>query len=66
MPMFHAFINVSVLPVLRAGGKVITLPEFEPQAVTKALITYKVNLFDELQEIPNIVSLCLQYCLATY
>ena len=59
MPMFHAFLNVSVLPVLRAGGKVITLPEFEPQAVTKALSTYKVNLIRVLLRIPNSVTFML-------
>ena len=59
MPMFHAFINVSVLPVLRAGGKVITLPEFEPQAFTKALSTYKVNVIHEFVRISDNESLCI-------
>ena len=53
MPMFHAFLNVSVLPVLRAGGKVITLPEFDPQAFTNALSKYKVYLIHDLQRMPN-------------
>ena len=43
MPMFHAFINVAVLPTLRGGGQVITLPKFDPEAFKKALIEYKVD-----------------------
>ena len=42
MPMFHAFINVAVLPTLRAGGQVVTLPKFEPASYIEALDRYKV------------------------
>ena len=42
MPMFHAFVNVAVLPTLRAGGQVITLPKFEPFSYVEALERYKV------------------------
>ena len=44
MPMFHAFINVSVLPTLRGGGQVIILPKFDPKEFARALIEYKVDL----------------------
>ena len=43
MPMFHAFVNVAVLPTLRAGGQVITLPKFEPFSYVEALERYKVR-----------------------
>ena len=43
MPMFHAFNNVAVLPTLRAGGQVITLPKFDPTTFIEALIQYRVN-----------------------
>ena len=43
MPMFHAFINVSVLPTLRGGGQVIILPKFDPKEFARALIEYKVE-----------------------
>ena len=42
MPMFHAFNNVAVLPTLRSGGQVITLPKFEPTTFIEALIQYRV------------------------
>ena len=42
MPMFHAFVNVAVLPTLRAGGQVVTLPKFEPFSYVEALERYKV------------------------
>ena len=44
MPMFHAFVNVAVLPTLRAGGQVITLPKFEPFSYVEALERYKVRI----------------------
>ena len=43
MPMFHAFVNVAVLPTLRAGGQVITLPKFEPFSYVEALERFKVR-----------------------
>ena len=46
MPMFHAFINVAVLPTLRAGGQVVTLPKFDPVSYIEALDRYKVIMND--------------------
>ena len=44
LPMFHAFNNVAVLPTLRAGGHVITVPNRPPHQTNfiEALIQYKV------------------------
>ena len=40
--MFHIFgFNVTTLPVFRAGGKVVTLPAFTPEAYMSAIVKAK-------------------------
>ena len=56
MPMFHAFVNVAVLPTLRAGGQVITLPKFEPFSYVEALERYKVRHDEMIYCMRNVVN----------
>ena len=42
--MFHAFgLFVTSLPTLHAGGKIVTLPSFEPNSFLKAVENTKVS-----------------------
>ena len=44
LPMFHAFgLFVTSLPTLHVGGKIVTLPTFEPNSFLKAVENTKVR-----------------------
>lgn len=48
MPMYHAFgSNVTAFTTLHAGGKVVMLPNFEPEAFIKYMEQYKVRTGEE-------------------
>jgi len=54
LPFFHIYsMELIMLYNLRAGGKIITLPKFEPESYIKALVTYKPTF---LNLVPPLVS----------
>jgi acyl-CoA synthetase (AMP-forming)/AMP-acid ligase II len=54
LPFFHIYgMELIMLYNLRGGGKMITLPKFEPESYIKALVTYKPTF---LNLVPPLVS----------
>jgi acyl-CoA synthetase (AMP-forming)/AMP-acid ligase II len=44
LPMFHVYgLNIVNMPFLHAGGKLVSLPGFEPRTFINALEEYKVR-----------------------
>lgn len=54
LPFFHIYgMTCNMLMGLRHGGKIVTVPRFEPEAYLKALATYKVGGLRSLRFRPN-------------
>ncbi|TRY71910.1 hypothetical protein TCAL_00174 [Tigriopus californicus] len=56
LPMYHVYaMNVTMIPMLYCGGKLVVLPKFEPKVFIEALEKYKPTF---LHLAPPLVSFC--------
>ena len=53
LPMFHSFGNIMVLTILRAGGTLVLIPQFQPKAILHKIAEHKASVLPLVPTIYN-------------